>query len=154
MLLFLELDLGGGADLEDGNAAAQLGETLLELLAVVVRVGVVDLGLDLVDAALDVVLVAGAFDDRGLVLGDDDLAGPTKQREVDVLELEADFLGDDLTTGEDGHVLQHRLATLAEAGGLDGGGLERATDLVDHEGGQGFALDVFGDHDERACHPA
>ena len=64
-----------------GDAAGQLGEALLELLAVVVGVGVVDLGLDLVDAALDVVLGAGALDDRGLVLGDDDLAGPAEQVE-------------------------------------------------------------------------
>ena len=47
VLLFLELDLGGCADLQDRNAAGQLGETLLELLAVVVGVGVVDLSLDL-----------------------------------------------------------------------------------------------------------
>ena len=81
VLLLLELHLGGRADLEDGDAAGQLGEALLELLAVVVGVGVLDLGLDLVDAALDVVLGAGALDDRGLVLGDDDLAGLAEQVE-------------------------------------------------------------------------
>jgi hypothetical protein len=58
VLLLLELHLGGGADLEDGHAAGQLGEALLELLAVVVGVGVVDLGLDLGDAALEVLLAA------------------------------------------------------------------------------------------------
>ena len=75
VLLLLELDLGGGADLDDGHAAGQLGQPLLELLAVPVGVGVLDLALDLRDAALDVVLVAGALDDGGVVLGDDDLAG-------------------------------------------------------------------------------
>jgi hypothetical protein len=40
VLLLLELDLGGRADLDDGHAAGQLGETLLELLAVPVGVGV------------------------------------------------------------------------------------------------------------------
>jgi hypothetical protein len=44
VLLLLELDLGRGADLEDGNAAGQLGEALGKLLAVVVGVGVLDLG--------------------------------------------------------------------------------------------------------------
>ena len=47
VLLLLELDLGGRADLDDGDAAGQLGEALLELLAVVVRGGVLDLRLDL-----------------------------------------------------------------------------------------------------------
>ena len=78
VLLLLELDLGGGADLEHGNATGQLGEALLELLAVVVGVGVLDLGLDLVDAAVDVGLVAGALDDGGLVLGDDDRLRPDR----------------------------------------------------------------------------
>ena len=58
VLLLLELDLGGGTDLDDRHAARQLREPLLELLTVVVGVGVVDLGPDLADAALDVGLVA------------------------------------------------------------------------------------------------
>ena len=65
-------------------------------------------------------LVAGALDDGGLVLGDDDLAGLAEQVEGGVLELEADLFGDDLAAGEDGDVLQHGLAAVAEAGGLDG----------------------------------
>ena len=120
VLLLLELHLGGGADLDDGHAAGQLGQPLLELLAVPVRVGVLDLGLDLVDPALHVVGRAGALDDRGVVLGDDHLAGPPEQVEGDVLQLEADLLGHDLTTGEGGDVAEHRLAAVTEAGGLHG----------------------------------
>jgi hypothetical protein len=70
-----------------------------------------------------------------------------------VLQLEADLLGDDLTAGEDGDVLEHRLAAVTEAGSLDGDRLEGATDLVDDQGGQGLALDVLGDDQQRlaAC---
>jgi hypothetical protein len=50
-LLLLHLDLGGGADLDDGHAAGELGQALLELLAVVVAGGVLDLDADLLDAA-------------------------------------------------------------------------------------------------------
>ena len=95
------------------------------------------------------VVGAGALDDGGLVLGDDDLAGLAEQVEGDVLQLEADLFGDDLAAGEDGDVLQHGLAALAEAGGLDGHALERAPDLVDDQGGQGLALDVLGDDHQR-----
>ena len=42
-LLLLHLGLGGGADLDDGHAAGQLGQALLELLAVVVGGGLIDL---------------------------------------------------------------------------------------------------------------
>ena len=75
-------------------------------------------------------------------------AWPSRSR-VTFVELEADLLGDDLAAGEDGHVGQHRLAALAEAGGLDGDRVERAADLVDDEGGQGLALDVLGDDQQR-----
>jgi hypothetical protein len=136
-------------DLDDGDAAGQLGEALLELLAIPVGVGVLDLTLDLGDPAVDVVVRAAALDDGGVVLGDHDLAGRAQEIERGVLELEADGLGDDLTTGEDGHVGQHRLAALAEAGCLHGHRVEGATDLVDHEGGEGLALDVLGDDQER-----
>ena len=50
---------------------------------------------------------------------------------------------------EDRDVLQHGLAAVAEAGGLDGQRLERAADLVDDQGGQGLALDVLGDDRQR-----
>src|ERR671930_1180955 len=148
MLLLLQLDLGGRADLDDADTAGQLGQPLLQLLAVVVGVGVVDLGLDLGDPALDLLGVALALDDGGLVLGDDHLAGPAEQVQRDVFQLEADLLADDLAAGEGGDVLQHGLAAVAEAGGLDRDALEGAADLVDHQGGQGLALHVLGDdHD-------
>ena len=149
VLLLLQLDLGGRADLEHRNTAGQLGQTLLQLLTVVVGVGVLDLGTDLGDPTVDVGLVSGTLDNRGLVLGDGDLAGLTEQIETGVLQLEADLLGDDLATGEDGHVLQHRLATIAEPGGFHGGDVDRAPNSVDDQGGQSLAVDVLSDDDER-----
>jgi hypothetical protein len=44
----------------------------------------------------------------------------------DVLELDAEILGDGPAAGEDRDVLEHRLAAIAEAGRLDRGDLERA----------------------------
>jgi hypothetical protein len=66
----LHLDLGRAADADDRDAAGELGQTLLQLLAVVVRGGLLDLRLDLRDAGLDVGLLAGAVDDRGVFLVD------------------------------------------------------------------------------------
>src|SRR5437667_424252 len=64
VLLLLELDLGCRADLDHRDASTELRQALLELLAVPVGVGLVDLSLDLVDATLDVLLGAAALDDR------------------------------------------------------------------------------------------
>ena len=149
VLLLLDLDLGRAADLDDGDAAGELGQALLELLAVVVRGGLLDLRLDLGDAALEVGLLARAVDDRGVVLLDDDLLGLAEHVERDVLELDAEVLGDQLAAGQDRDVLEHRLAAIAEARRLDGRDLEAAAQLVDDQGGQRLAFDVLGDDQQR-----
>src|SRR5690606_25565956 len=149
VLALLELHLGGRTDLDDRDAAGELGQPLLQLLAVVVGVGVLDLGADLVDPAGDLVGVAGTLDDGGLVLGDDDLARLAEQLDAGVLQLEADLLGDDLATGQDRDVLQHGLAAVTEAGRLDRDGLEGAADLVDDQGRERLAVDVLGDDQQR-----
>ena len=66
-----------------------------------------------------------------------------------VLELDAEVLGDGPAAGEDRDVLEHRLAAIAEAGRLDGGGLQRAAQLVDDERRQRLALDVLRDDEQR-----
>src|SRR5690606_30099646 len=107
--------------------------------------GLGDPGADLGDATGDGVGLAGTFNDGGLVLGDDDLACTTEQVEGGVLELESDLLGDDLSTGEGGDVLQLGLAAVAEAGRLDGNRLEDAADLVHDQGRECFTVNVFCD---------
>src|SRR6185436_7726468 len=151
VLLLLHLGLGGSADLDHRNAARQLGEALLELLAVEVGVGVLDLLLDLLDARLDRVALAGTVDDRRRVLVDHDLAGAAELRHRGVLELQAHLLGDHLATGQDGDVLEHPLAAVAEARRLHGDGGERAAQLVDDDRGERLALDVLGHDQQRAA---
>src|ERR1700732_3465760 len=75
ILLLFRLDLGRAADANDRDAAGELGETLLQLLAVVVGGGLLDLRLDLADPGFDVLFLAGAVDDRGLFLLGDGLLG-------------------------------------------------------------------------------
>ena len=93
-LLLLHLGLGRRADLDDRDAADELRQPLLQLLAVVVGGGLLDLRADLLDAALDAPSLAGALDDRRVVLVDGDLLGPAEVLELDVLELDAEVLGD------------------------------------------------------------
>src|SRR6185436_5258018 len=150
VLLLLHLGLGRGPDLDHGDATRQLCEALLELLAVEVGVGVLDLRLQLLDPALDRLAVTGAVDDRRRVLVDDDAAGAAELRELRVLELEAHLLGDHLGAREDRDVLEHPLAAIAEARRLDGDGGERAAQLVDHDRRERLALDVLGDDQQRA----
>src|SRR5690606_21980001 len=140
VLLLLELRLGGSTHADDGHAAGQLGQPLLELLPIVVGVGLFDLALDGLDAALDGSLVALALDDGGLLLGDADLAGPAQHVEGNVLQLRPQIFGDEAATRQDRDVFHHGLAAVTEAGRLHGRDVEGAPHLVDDQGRQGFAL--------------
>jgi hypothetical protein len=57
ILALLHLDFSRAADADHRDAARELGQTLLQLLTVVVRGGFLDLRLDLIDACLDVGLL-------------------------------------------------------------------------------------------------
>src|SRR5665647_1495598 len=149
ILALLDFDFGRAADADHRDAARELGQTLLQLLTVVVRGGFLDLRLDLRDAGLDVGLLAGAAHDRGVFLFDHHLLGATEHGKRDVLHLDAEIFRDRLTAGQNGDVLQHRLAAIAEARSFDGSNLEATAQTVDDQGGERFAFDVFSDDDER-----
>src|SRR5690349_5783891 len=120
ILLLLHFHLGHATDLDDRDAARELGQPLLQLLAIIVGGGVLDLLTDLRDAGPDVGLLAGTVDDGRVVLGDDHLLGAAEHVEHDVLELDAEILGDHLAGGEHGDILEHGLAAVAEARSLHG----------------------------------
>src|SRR5690606_4474195 len=72
VLALLHLGLGVGTSLDDGDTAGQLGQTLLELLAIVIAGRALDLRADLIGAGFDVLALTGAFDDERVVLVNDD----------------------------------------------------------------------------------
>src|SRR5690606_17674034 len=147
-LLLFHFDFGGRTDLDHGNTAGQLGQTLLQFFLVVVGGGVFDLLADLSHARFDVGLSAGTVDDGGVVLGQNHTLGVTQVLQGGAFQAQADFLGNHGTAGEDGDVLQHGLATITEARSLDGGDLDDTAHVVDHQGRQGFAFDVLS-HDQQ-----
>ncbi len=121
----------------------------MQLLAVVVAGGLLDLAANFLYSAFDLGVLAFAFDHRGVVLVDGDLLGLTEIADLYILELGAQVFGDGLATGEGGDVLQHGLAAIAEARRLHGADLQRATQFVDDQGGQRLALDVLSDDEQR-----
>src|SRR5690606_3292769 len=150
-LLLLHLGLGGRTDVDHRDAASQLREPLLQLLAVVVRGALLDRDTDLVDPALDLLRIARAVHDRGVALVDDDPLRTAEVGQDRVLELEADLLADHLAARQDRDVLQPGLAAITEAGRLDRADLQRAAQLVDHQRGQRLALDVLRDDQQRTA---
>jgi hypothetical protein len=78
---------------------------------------------------LDVVLLAGAVDDRLVLLLDPYALGFVQHVE--------------------GNVLEHRLALVAKAGRLDRSYFEPTAQLVDDERSERFTLDILGDDQQR-----
>ena len=148
--LLLHFGLGGRSDLHNGNTTDEFRKSLLELLAIIVGSRGLDLAANLVYAALDVLLGPRTIDDDRVVLIDADALGFAEVLDRNVLELEAQFFGDDLAARENGHILEHGLPAVAKARGLDCRYVDRAADLVDHQRGQGFTLDILGDDQKRA----
>jgi len=146
---FLQLSFGCRADLDNGDAANQLGQALLKLFLVVVRGTLFNLRAELPDSAFDFAGFSGARDDRGVVLIDGNFLGAAQFIESHVFQFDTEIFGDGLPAGENGDVFEHGLAAIAEAGGFNRGALQRAAQLVDHQGGQGFAIDVFSNDQQR-----
>src|SRR6185312_8916262 len=149
VFLFLHFDLGRAADLDHRDTAGKFRQPFLQLLAVVIGGGLLYLRLDLADAGFDIGLLAGAVHNGGLFLLDDYLLGAAHHRGRDVLELDAEIFRDQLAAGEDRDIFKHRLATIAEARSFHRRDLQATAQLVDHQGRNRFAFNVFGDDDER-----
>src|SRR5450830_469524 len=149
ILAFLHLDLGGTAHADHRNAAGELRQPLLQLLFVVIGRRLLDLHLDLGDASLYVGFLAGAADDRSVLLFDHYLLGAAEHVQSDLVKFDAEIIADRLSAGEDRNVFEHRPAAIAEAWCFHRRNLEAAAQIVDDERGQSLALNILGDNDER-----
>lgn len=152
VLLLTDLNLGGTANLDDGNTTGQLRETLLQLLLLVLGGGGVGHDTaDLLAALRDVVLAALAVEDNGVLLGDGDGTSGAEHLRGELLKLDVELIGEDGTVGKDSKITEDALAVVTEAGGLDGGDLELATELVQNADGESLSLNVLGNDDQRAA---
>src|SRR5450759_426979 len=147
--LFFHLDFGRSADFDQRHAAGEFRHAFLQFFLIVVAGRFVDLLADALDAAFDCLGVACTVDERSFFLADLDALGPAEVGQRRFFERQADFLGDHGTAGQNRDVFEHRLATIAEARRFHRAGLEDAAEVVDHQRRQRFAVDVFGDDQQR-----
>jgi hypothetical protein len=76
--LLFHFGFGGSADVDDGHAADQLGQTLLQFFTIVIGGGLFDLGANLLDPAFQGGTGTGTVDDGGVVFVDGDALGFTQ----------------------------------------------------------------------------
>ena len=87
MLLFLHLNFGNGADLNNRNTACKFCKALLELFGVVFGRRIFNLLLNLGNAVVDVLFIACAVDNRRILFIDFDALGLTELAEICCLQL-------------------------------------------------------------------
>lgn len=151
VLLLTDLNLRGATDLDDGDTTRELGQTLLELLLLVLRGGGVSNDTsDLLAALSNGILAAIAVEEDGVILGDGDGTGGTEHVSGSLLELDVELLREDDTVGQDSKIAEDGLAVVTEARSLDGSDLELATELVQNAHGKSLALNVLSNDDERS----
>src|SRR3989442_5974081 len=148
-LFLLQLCFGCRPHLDYRDAANQLGKTFLELFLVVIRGGLFDLHTELLDSAFDLAGLASARDDRRVVLVDGHFLGVAQVLNLYVLKLYAQILCDGLPTGENGNVLKHGLAAVAQAPGFHRRALQRAAQPIYHQRWPGLALHLFSNDQQR-----
>src|SRR5271157_1074114 len=88
-LLLFHFGFGCGPHFDYGYATDQFRQPLLQLLAVVVAGGLIDLAANFLHPAFDVGVLAFTFDDGGVVLVNGDLLGLSEILHLHVLELDA-----------------------------------------------------------------
>ena len=150
VLALLELDLGGRADADDADAAGQLGQPLLQLLAVPVRVGVLDLAADLADPVLDRVALRRRR--RSTVVSS--LVTTTRRAVPSTSSPTWSSLRPTSGATTWPPVSTARSSSIAlrrspKPGALTATEVNRPADLVDDQGRERLAVDVLGDDQQR-----
>ena len=78
VLALFEFNLSCSSCLDHSNSTSKFGKTLLELLTVVIRIALLNLLTDLIDATLDLILISCTFNDCCLFLRNNNFTGTAK----------------------------------------------------------------------------
>ena len=146
MLLLFQFHFSGSANFDHTYATSQLGQALLELLAVIVAGRLFNQGADLAHTSLDLLLFASPLDDSRVVFGNYNCAGPSQVTETGILKFEAGLLGDDFTTGENSDIFQYGITAVAKARSLHGHDIKGTAQFVDDQCRQGLTVYILGDN--------
>src|SRR5207302_1929553 len=119
-LSVLEFDFSAGSHLDQGHAARQLRQSLLELLTIIVAGRLRNLCPDLTNARLNGRLASLALNDGCMILGSHHMTSRTKVIECRAVEAATGLFTNDLPTSQDSDILQHLLAAITKARSFDG----------------------------------
>ena len=148
-LLFLHFNFSCGTDLDQCNATGELSHAFLKFFTIVIARGAFDLRADVLDAVFNGRGITGTVNDGRIFFRDFDFLGTAELGKRSFIERKADVARNNRTARKDCDVFEHGAAAIAEARSFDGHNLQDAADGVDDQCGEGLAVDVFSDDDER-----
>ncbi|MNE13675.1 hypothetical protein D3C80_1065170 [compost metagenome] len=149
VLARFHLGFGGCAHADDSHATGKLGQAFLKLLPVVITGTGGDLRTDLRDTLGHGLLRAFASDQGGAVFEHQRTVNLAQLGQLQVVEIDAQFSRHHCGPRKYSYVLKHFLAPITIPGSLHRHGAQHSANLIDHQCGQGFAVDVLGDHHQR-----
>ncbi len=150
MFLFFQFGLSCSADTDDSHTASQFSQAFLQFFAIVIAGCVLDFSADLLNAALDGIGITLTADDGGAVFVDGDFFSATEVFDGGVFEFAAGLFRDHGSIGQDSDILEHGLAAITKARGFDSDDIQDAADLVQNQGCDCFAVNIFSDDDDIA----
>ena len=145
VFLFFHFNFGSSTDFDYCNTAGKLGNSLLQLLTIVVRSCLFDLRANLLNACVDFSFSTTTVNDSSVVFVDSNFLRSTQIFQSDLLERKTNFFRDNLAAGQDSDILQHCLATITKARCFNRTDFNDATHAVNNQCCQRFAFYVFGD---------
>lgn len=149
VLARFHLGFGRCAHADDRHPTGKPGQTLLKLLPVVITGAGCDLRTDLCDTISHGFSRSLTADQCGAVFEHHGTVHLAQLGQLQVVEIDAQFSRNHRGPGEYGNVLEHFLAPITIPGSLHRHGAQHTANLIDHQCGQGFAVDVLGDHHQR-----
>ena len=144
-LAVLEFGFRRCPNLDHGNSAGQLGDALLELFAVVIRIGGLKFAADCGHTITNGLAVIIVGDDCCGFLTDGDATCLAQVFQGDFVESHGLVFADQRSPGQDRDVGEGCLAAFAEGGGSDGCNLKDSAALVHHKGGESFPFHFLGE---------
>ena len=109
------------------------------------------MGADLFHTRFDVSSNACTVDDDGVFFAHFSANGVAEVFQCHFFECQAYFFSNHFAASQDGDVFEHGFAAVAKAWGFNGNHFQNATDGVDHQSCQGFAINIFRDDEQRAA---
>ena len=151
VFFLFNFNFGSAADFQNSNTAGNFSQSFLQLFTVIIGGRFFNLFTNLSRAGSNQILLAVTVNDSRVIFGNFDSFRRTQHIQSNIFNLHAQLFGNNLSTGQNGNILQHGFAAIAETRSLNRTNLQAAANTVDNQRSQSFAFNVFCHNQQSAA---